>query len=98
MMERVTELLLDQTVYQEMAFLLLENEGNLLLELEEAMKQVLKENDEEKRDGQEAEAQAKKVIDLKARLAKKTLQPEDKVLITLHGILTNLGNNLNNCM
>merc|ERR1712142_512604 len=88
-MNTVTEALVDQATCQEVSALLLENELNGLKALESTLQKISKGDAAEREAGEKAESHAKAVSDSRSKMAKTTLQPEDKATLTLHKMLTN---------
>ena len=87
MMKMVIDLLQHQVAYQEMLSLLLEHQWKGLREFKVILERVGKNAETEKENEARAESRAKEISDTKARLSRKTLQPEDKTLEALVKLL-----------
>ena len=86
-MKMVIDLLQHQVAYQEMLSLLLEHQWKGLKEFKVILERVGKNVETEKENEAKAESRAKEISDTKARLTRKTLQPEDKTLEALVKLL-----------
>ena len=86
-MKMVIDLLQHQVAYQEMLSLLLEHQWKGLKEFKVILERVGKNVETEKENEAKAESHAKEISDTKARLSRKTLQPEDKTLEALVKLL-----------
>ena len=87
-MDIVLEFLLKQGSYQEALGLIIENEGNGILELKERLAQISILQSEESDLDEKENIHMEIIKDFKDRRSKKTLQPEDTFLIALHRLLT----------
>lgn len=87
-MDMVIDLLQHQAAYQEVLALLLEHEWKGLQGLKSTMQTVTDHVESEKDVERKVEAHANHVAEAKSRLSRKTVQPEDKHLITLHKLMS----------
>lgn len=90
-MEMVIDLLQHQAAYQEVLALLLEHEWKGLQGLKSTLEKVAKHVDSEKVTERKLEARSNQVSESKSKLSRKTVQPEDKHLVTLQKLLSNSG-------
>ena len=90
-MDMVIDLLQHQAAYQEVLALLLEHEWKGLQGLKSTMQTVADHVESEKDVERKVEANANQVAEAKSRLSRKTVQPEDKHLITLHKLMSKSG-------
>ena len=88
-MDTLIDVLLEQASYQEILGLLIENEGNGLLELRENLCKIIESQSNESQLEEKEKCNSDAIKALKERRSKKVLQPEDTFLLALHRILTN---------
>ena len=88
-MDTAIDFLSKQASYQESLGLLIENEGNGILELKEQISRIFELQKEEGELDDKGNKSAILVNELKNRRSKKILQAEDTFLLALHKILTN---------
>merc|ERR1712062_686056 len=88
-MDTLIDALLQQASYQEVLGLIIENEGNGLLELKEKLCKIVESQVNESELEEKAKYDSETIKDLKERRCKKILQSEDTFLLALHKILTN---------
>lgn len=88
-MDTLIDVLLEQASYQEVLGLIIENEGNGLLELKETLCKIVESQVNESELEEKEKNNSEAIKNLKERRCKKILQSEDTFLLALHRILTN---------
>ena len=88
-MDNAIDVLLEQAAYQEIIGLLIENEGNGLLEMKEQLCKIVEWQANESHLEEKEKCQSESIKDLREKRSKKILQSEDTFLLALHRILTN---------